>query len=53
MSLTSTKPWQTLTMITSVGLSDMAPGTSRFRNEDMAMAVPNILFLKQESVRKS
>ena len=48
MSLTSTKPWQTLTMITSVGLSDVAPGTSRLKNEEMAMAVPNILCSKSD-----
>jgi len=53
MSLTSTKPWQILTMITSVGLSDVAPGTSRLRNEDMAIAVPNILCSKQGSVRRA
>jgi hypothetical protein len=45
--LTSTKPWQILTMMTSVGLRVVAPGTRRFKNEDMAMAVPNILRAKQ------
>jgi hypothetical protein len=30
-------------MITRDGLSVVAPGTRRFRNEDIAMAVPNIL----------
>jgi hypothetical protein len=29
--------------MTRVGLRLVAPGTSRFRNEDIAMAVPNIL----------
>jgi hypothetical protein len=41
--LTSTKPWQILTIMTRLGLRVVAPGTSRFRNEDIAMAVPNIL----------
>jgi hypothetical protein len=30
-------------MMTRLGLRVVAPGTSRFRNEDIAMAVPNIL----------
>jgi hypothetical protein len=29
--------------MTTVGLRVVAPGTSKFRNEDIAMAVPNIL----------
>jgi hypothetical protein len=32
--------------MTSVGLRFVAPGNSRFRNDDMAMAVPNILGAK-------
>jgi hypothetical protein len=43
MPLTSTKPWQILTMITRDGLRVVAPGTSRFRKDDIAIAVPNIL----------
>lgn len=51
--LTSTKPWQTRTTITAYTLVMLiAPGKSRFKRDDVKIAVPKIRFDGKNEERK-